>query len=117
MSILVDEAFEVSSLTLGTDDNAIGLYVGGVLPHVAVPDAPLYSVYYRTSGEVYTNDNGGGGLGSLATDWKLSTEATNTSSIPFFNFDTTTDNIALTPGGEVPFFNFDGTLDDIGLTI
>ena len=55
---MVDEAFEVSSLTIGTDENAIGLYVGGVLPHIAAPDAPLFSIYYRTNGETYTNTDG-----------------------------------------------------------
>jgi len=70
MSTDVENAYEVESLIVGSEPNLIGIFSGGVLPHIAVPDAPMYSMYYRSTGEVYRLTNAGGGNGSLAGDWE-----------------------------------------------
>lgn len=53
MSELVASAFEPDALIIGEEPNVIGFFIGGVLPHVAVPDAPPHSRYWRTNGEDY----------------------------------------------------------------
>jgi len=68
MSNDVEQAYEIDSLIVGQEPNLIGIFSGGVLPHIAVPDAPLYSIYYRSTGETYRNVGGG----SLEADWERS---------------------------------------------
>jgi hypothetical protein len=70
MSELVDNAFEPDSLIIGDEPNVLGFFVGGVLPHVAVPDAPAYSWYYRTTGERYQL---GSGDAALLSSWVVQT--------------------------------------------
>lgn len=108
MSELVKGALETDALIIGVEPNLLGIFSGGVLPHIAVPDAPNNALYCHVDGRVFKLN----GLGSVATSWVVQTD--NSGSIPFCNADGTEDNIDLI-NGEIPFQNADGTDDNIGL--
>jgi len=74
---------------------------------VAVPNSP-FSVFDFVGDGVIASDAGGGTV-TITIPGQVSGE------IPFFNQDTTQDNIALTVGNEIPFFNQDTTPDNIAL--
>ena len=58
MSTLVNDAFDTPSIHLGEKISNFGMYAGGILPHIAVPDATFPSEYARTNGEVYLLEQG-----------------------------------------------------------
>lgn len=73
---------------------------------VAVPNSP-FSVINFVGDSVVATDAGGGEV-------KVTVSGGTLGDIPFFNQDTTQDNIALT-ANEIPFFNQDTTQDNIAL--
>jgi len=113
MSEDVKNAYEVDSVIIGQGDNLIGIFVGGILPHISVPDAPAHSVYHRTTGEVFKVN----ALGShVEANWiDITPQASQFGEIPFIVANGGIDNIPLTGNDEVPFFDAAGVQDDIGL--
>jgi len=113
MSEDVKNAYEVDSLIIGQGDNQAGFFAGGVLPHIAVSDAPAHSTYYRNTGEVFrVNDQGS----SVETNWiDITPSASQFGEIPFITFSGGIDNIALTGTNEIPFIAANGSIDNIGL--
>ena len=113
MSEDVENAYEVDSIIIGQGSNLIGIFAGGVLPHIAVPDAPPYSIYYRNTGEVFRVN---GNDSSIQSNWAdVTPQASQFGSIPFITFSGGIDNIDLTIGSEIPFINANGSLDNLGL--
>ncbi len=108
MSELVEEAIEVSSIIIGVEPDLFGIFYGGVLPEIAVPDAPINSIYYRNTGETFKLT---GSPASSSSSWTLDSL---TSSIPFCNSDGSEDNIPLF-SNQIPFLNSDGSTDNISL--
>jgi len=73
----------------------------------AVPNGPFSLINFVGDGVDATD--GGSGTATVTIPGSVLGE------IPFFNQDTTQDNIALTGGSEIPFFNQDTTQDNIAL--
>jgi len=119
MSDDVQFAHEVESLIVGNEPNLIGFFAGGVLPHIAVPDAPINSRYYRSTGDLYVNKNVLGGFGSLAGDWVIddinSIGSKIITFVPFYKPNGQQDPIVLLDAEILPFINQGGSQDDIDL--
>jgi hypothetical protein len=114
MSDLLDNAFEVTSMVIVDDEGTslFGTFAGGILPHVAVPDAPFCSMYYRSNGDVYKLMGNNGAMASNWIDQKIDKEYV----LPYFNSNGSQDNIDLVEvlmGYELPYFNSDGSQDNI----
>ncbi len=75
MSELVEESFDTQSITFTDDEGTIiwGIFSGGTLPHVAIPDAPTKSVYHRNDGAVYVL--GEGLNASLQASWSVNPDS------------------------------------------
>ena len=118
MSDLVEQAHEIDGLILNdpATGTQIGLFVGGVLPHVAVPDAPYYAWYFRNDGSVYRLSAGSDG--SIAGNWQqdvIGGGGPATGCVPYWNELDVADHIPLV-GGQVPFWDENGTPDFFSLT-
>jgi len=74
---------------------------------ITVPNGPFSTLNF-VGDSVVAIDGGAGTATITVTGAALG-------DIPFFNQDTTQDNIALTAGNEIPFFNQDTTQDNIAL--
>lgn len=116
MSEDVDNAHEVDSLIIGTEPNRIGIFVGGLLPHVAVPDAPANSLYLRTTGELFRKQ----GAGPAPEDWEEDLANTGTFGtdllLPFCLTSGAINNIPVI-AGELPFFLSNGSQNNIPLEV
>jgi hypothetical protein len=110
---LVNEAFETTGIILGEDGGNVGIFSAGVLPHVAVPDAPIYTIYYRTNGETYRLISLDG---SISGNWELQEQGVSLDlELGFYNSDGTPDHLPIT-SFNLEFYNSDGTRDDINIT-
>lgn len=68
MTKLFDRAFEVDAILIGTPETGqVLIAAGGVLPHIALGEAPVNSVYFRNTGEVFKNL----GIGDQEADWNV----------------------------------------------
>ena len=108
MSEDVEEAFETKGLIIG-EDTTVGIFSGGVLPHVAVPDAPRYSLYHRTNGDIFKLT---GIDGSEPSDWEIQGSSVLELNLIFFNSNGVRDDISIS-SFDLPFYNSDGTQDNI----
>lgn len=105
---LVAKSFEADGLVIGENAN-FGIFSGGVLPHVLVPDAPIYSVYHRNNGDDYklmAID------GSVEANWVQQNNNDLSLELIFVNANGTRDDISIS-GFNLPFYNSNGTRDDI----
>lgn len=113
MSTQFENAFEVDSLLIGDESQLIGLFAGGVLPHIAVPDAPIYSEYRRTNGDIYkliAVD------GSIAGNWQLQSGNVQLDlELPFYDSTGASDTLPII-NFELEFYDSNGVQDNINIT-
>lgn len=119
MSELFENAFETEAIVLTDEEGTplFGIFSGGTLPHVAVPDAPDHSIFYHTSGSVYTLKGENNVInGGIADHWEGEHQEEEIHELLFFNSNGSPDNIRLTENvgtHGVPFYNSDGSQDDL----
>jgi len=120
MSEAADKAYEVEHGLLVEDPVTLaraGFFVGGVLPHIKIPDADVGTMYIRRISAVEAvrykalKDNP-----ALAEDWEeLDTGgggSSNTGCVPFWDTAGVTDFIALVTGA-LPFWDAAGVSNPI----
>lgn len=105
---LVTQSFEADGLIIGEDAD-FGIFSGGVLPHVIIPDAPIYSIYHRNNGDTFKLMAADG---SIPGNWEVQGSSVLALNLMFINANGTRDDISIS-GFDLPFYNANGTQDNI----